>query len=269
MIQSTIDKFEKNNIVELYKDGISISKLMKIVKSSDRNISKYLKSKGLTVKNTGSLGMNKSGLKFEESIFNKIDNEEKAYWLGFIFADGYISSSDFIFELSLSEKDKSHLDKFNSFMRFKGSNIRTCLQHKKFNICKWNIRNKFLWNSLNSLGCIPRKSLILKFPKIEIFDNPDLIRHFIRGYFDGDGCVNFNHKIISILGTEDMLSNIKEKSCIKTNSKLYYKYPNSKTRILQISCKKAFEFLNFIYKDSSIFLERKYKIYEKFRRLYE
>ena len=48
--------------------------------------------------------------------------------------------------------------------------------------------NKYFWNILNSYGCTPRKSLTLKFPDRDIFKSSDLIRHFIRGYFDGDGC---------------------------------------------------------------------------------
>ncbi|MGM9535052.1 MAG: hypothetical protein ACI3VR_07355, partial [Intestinibacter sp.] len=62
--------------------------------------------------------------KFNEHIFDVIDTEEKAYWLGFIFADGYIGStplepnkkSVYNFELSLKLEDTSHLEKFKSFI---------------------------------------------------------------------------------------------------------------------------------------------------------
>lgn len=64
--------------------------------------------------------------KFNEHIFDNIDTEEKAYWLGFIFADGYISSLNAkyknVFELSLSIKDLNHIKKFNSFMEYNGEN---------------------------------------------------------------------------------------------------------------------------------------------------
>ena len=54
--------------------------------------------------------------KFNENVFDSIDTEEKAYWLGFIFADGYISLKGNSFELSLKGSDSEHLDKFNKFM---------------------------------------------------------------------------------------------------------------------------------------------------------
>jgi intein/homing endonuclease len=74
------------------------------------------------------------------------------------------------------------------------------------------ISNKYFWNTLNNLGCIPKKSLRLEFPNENIFKSKDLIRHFIRGYFDGDGC--FTRHIyyrtvtpaISILGTPNFLT---------------------------------------------------------------
>lgn len=60
------------------------------------------------------------------------------------------------------------------------------------NSCVWAASNKHLWQTLNKYGCTPNKSLTLKFPNENIFKSKDLIRHFIRGYFDGDGCISYN-----------------------------------------------------------------------------
>ena len=54
--------------------------------------------------------------KFNEHIFDIIDTEEKAYWLGFIYADGCISLKTNAFEISLKYDDINHLNKFNTFM---------------------------------------------------------------------------------------------------------------------------------------------------------
>ncbi len=77
------------------------------------------------VKRQGGIVINKQNMaKFNETVFDKIDSEEKAYWLGFIFADGTISSHPmnkkprYQFELSLALKDKGHLEKFNSIMEY-------------------------------------------------------------------------------------------------------------------------------------------------------
>jgi hypothetical protein len=269
MRQTTIEKFEKFDVINLYeKQNISLNKLSDLVKTKPETISKYLKFKGIKILNRGSLGMNKSGKKFNEFVFDKIDSEEKAYWLGFIFADGYISLKHNVFEISLSAKDKEHLEKFNSFMNYKGNNLKFRLCKKLFPVYRWNIRNLHLVKTLNSLGCKPNKSLILEFPK-KSFIKKSLIRHFIRGYFDGDGCISTTFRSINLLGTENMLENIKNYSKIKTKSKLYCKNNSKITKIFQLNSLKALEFLNFIYKDSCIYLERKYNKYLEFCRLYK
>lgn len=81
--------------------------------------------------------------------------------------------------------------------------------------CRWSVTNKHLWSTLNNLGCVPNKSLILTFPSIDIFKNKDLIRHFIRGYFDGDGCFSrtfYKDEVFpkcSFLGTYEFISMVK------------------------------------------------------------
>lgn len=64
---------------------------------------------------------------------------------------------------------------------------------KKCIRCRWEIVNKHLWEVLYNYGCTPRKSTTLQFPELSIFQSPDLIRHFIRGYFDGDGCISYTY----------------------------------------------------------------------------
>ena len=75
-----------------------------------QTLSKKLKERGVEIINR------QNTTKFNENVFDVIDSEEKAYWLGFIFADGYISSRDYGFEISLSIIDVEHLIKFNKFM---------------------------------------------------------------------------------------------------------------------------------------------------------
>lgn len=139
------------------------------------------------------------------------------------------------------------------------------LKDKTFPACRWGIVNKHLWNTLNSYGCTPKKSLILKFPDINIFKDKSLIRHFIRGYFDGDGCISYAattknkskfFPVIVIVGTKDILDNI-------------MKYSNIKGFYPTAMCGKAFEIrfsqnnsrdlIKYLYDDCTIYLERKFK----------
>ena len=212
-----------------------------------------------------------------DNIFDIINTEEKAYWLGFIFADGYINSSpldknksnDYAFELTLGIKDLKHLEKFKKFISF---DKKISLSDNR---CKIKISSKHLWKTLNSYGCTPRKSLTLRFPNENIFKNKDLIRHFIRGYFDGDGCITYQdnlHKYpeLILLGTKDFLTNISEYFNISnshiynTNKKLNNTYSLNiykKSDIIRIS--------NFLYNNSTIYLTRKYTKYLEICRLYE
>ena len=172
------------DIIPKYKQGISLSKLAKEYHTSIQTLSRKLKAKGIEIIN------HQNETKFNEHIFDVIDTEEKAYWLGFIFADGYISSRDNSFELSLKGSDIEHLHKFNKFMEHNKDNVKlgeVKNKDKTFLRCRWGIANKHLWNTLNNLGCTPRKSLTLQFPNI----SEELKIPFIRGYFDGDGCLSY------------------------------------------------------------------------------
>lgn len=177
---------------------MSLTKIAKLFNTNRDTLSKHLKKAGYTVVN------NQNKLKFNENVFDEINTEEKAYWLGFMYADGYIDSSPldpdkkstYKVELSLSEYDIEHLYKFNKFMQHEDNNVKVGkvkAKDKEYYRCRWGIANKHLWSSLNNLGCTPRKSLTLQFPNISIFSNDNLIVPFIRGYFDGDGCLTYSY----------------------------------------------------------------------------
>ena len=225
-------------------------------------------------------------LKFNENVFDCINTEEKAYWLGFIWADGYIDSSPldpdkksiYNFELSLKADDVKHLEKFNKFMEHVNNNVKisnTKCGKKIYKRCRWFITNKHLWSTLNNLGCTPQKSLTLQFPNESIFESEDLIRHFIRGYWDGDGCLswcNKEHTIpsISVLGTKDMLEGIKRHIPELSNRSLFLNDKKNKiTKVLSSEHKVAFKVIDYLYSNSTIYLQRKYEIYQIYCRLYE
>jgi len=101
-------------------------------------------------------------------------------------ADGNLNSTYNIIELSLKESDKEHLEKYLKFLEHKAINKIKYHTNKLGNSYRLTITNKHIWNTLNNLGCTPRKSLTLKFPNIK-----EHIIDFIRGYFDGDGCLTY------------------------------------------------------------------------------
>lgn len=256
------DEFLKKVSEKYLYEKTSLTQLQREFSIDRRTLSKKFKEMGINIIN------NQNILKFNENIFDEVNTEEKAYWLGFIFADGYISSSSCkyknVFEMSLCLTDIAHLHKFNKFMGHIKNNVKSDNYR-----CRWNIMNSHLWEVLNNYGCVPNKSLILKFPH-NVFKNPDLVRHFIRGYFDGDGCISYyknKHIIsprISIIGTKNFLNEIIEMSNISAKFK-HDKRHSEKTFSLEYTKENSIKMLNWLYSDCTIYLDRKYKRYNFFK----
>ena len=252
------------DILPLYNKGISLTKIAKQFNTSRHTLSKELKAKGIEIIN------HQNETKFNEHIFDVIDTEEKAYWLGFIFADGYIDSSPleenkkskYGFELSLKGSDAEHLHKFNEFMGHNKDNVKIGYVNcngKRCVRCRWYVSNKHLWNTLNSLGCTPRKSLILKFPEKRIFQDTSLIRHFIRGYFDGGYYKNIKtfSPICTFLGTKEFLQVLCSYCELLTDRTINHK---SNENVYEVSCTHniASKLLHYLYDDANIYLQIKY-----------
>lgn len=203
---------------------------------------------------------------FDNNIFEKIDSEEKAYWLGFLDADGCVHSGegDFRIELGLKAEDKNHLEKFKKFI---GKDNK--ISYRSYsNSYRYNFRDKKVHADLIQLGCIPAKSLILEFPNEEIVPN-ELLSCFIRGYFDGDGSFwNTNKSFgINILSSKNFLLGLKERYPLFSNYSIYpihYDRPDKGQRI-QISNKECVDqFLKDIYQNANIYLDRKYQKYLRY-----
>ena len=216
----------------------------------------------------------------DTTVFDNIDSEEKAYWLGFIYADGYIGSSpinpnskkvSYNFEVGLQASDVEHLKKLKNFLKFTGNIQLTDT------VCRLRITNKHLWESLNKLGCTPRKSLTLQFPDESIFKESsrysklDLIRHFIRGYWDGDGCLTFKrptYPSISVISTENFINSIQ--NYIRISGNIYNNSEeNTITKKLMYNGEKAFKVTDYLYSNCNIYLNRKYDRYLAYCRIYE
>lgn len=214
----------------------------------------------------------------DESYFDKIDTEAKAYFLGLFYADGCNNITRNTINISLISKDKHILETFQKELR---SNRPLQFVEKSKKNPNWqdhfilSINSKKLCDSLNKLGCPQAKTFKLKFPTSEIV--PDhLLRHFIRGYFDGDGCFTtyitkskHNNKIypskkycFSIVSTEDFCISLGEllKEKFGYHFSLYKRHKNrdNNCRTLIFSGKKTLSLLEWLYSDSTIYLERKY-----------
>lgn len=187
------------------------------------------------------------------SYFQNIDTEEKAYYLGYLMADGNVSiyNGQYCLKLSCRIEDREIIDGFLNAIQSKNQT----------SICTSNGR-QYLRVSLSSvqtvkdlikLGVIPRKSGFESIPNIR----QDLIRHFIRGFFDGDGTASVGkvHRrsgftapkkmcrdILTLVGINATIT-----PCNTSVDKSYFLLGKKKSRIL----------FDYLYTDCNVFLQRK------------
>ena len=248
----------QKRLVELVKEQKSGHQIANELGVNYTTVHRWLRKLGLNLPNFH------NELKFDNTVFDTIDTEEKAYWLGFMYADGYVSKNGVTVELSLKGDDREHLEKFRDFLHNKNE-VRmgkSKCEGKEFSRCRLTMTDKHFHDALIDKGCVPNKSLILTFPEMSIFNSEELVRHFVRGYVDGDGCVYFGqgYATFNIVGTKEFLDSIIQ---LYPNINFYIRHkdkrhPNSNTYFIVVGGKGAAKFGDILYKDATIYLQRKY-----------
>jgi hypothetical protein len=205
----------------------------------------------------------------DESFFEKIDSEEKAYWLGFFSGDGAITDKNRI-RITLNIKDGEHLKKFREVVKWTGKDY----YHRDTNAVEVNFRSLKMVRGLKQYYITSRKTFTVKFPYLPT----SFERHFIRGVFDADGCIsrairltqkNSGHRYLSyggefgIEGNREFVSAIQSRLIelgLPCNS---INYPGKTINRLRYGginqLKKIYQYL---YENATIFLERKKKVFE-------
>lgn len=250
-----------------YIEKLSGVQMAKIAGISKTQLYFWMKRNGIAYDRQIS---NDSKKKYTENIyhFDTIDSEEKAYWLGFLMADGCIRK--YILQLSLGRIDRDHLQKFLNALH-SDRNIYDYEQvfaegGKIHQMSRIRVNSVHIIRKLRSYGFEEQKSMKEALPDLR----PDLTRHFIRGYFDGDGC--FTHGIrkrggeycsAKILGGKDFLKKI-AKIINRNNISLNFRQKKDDLYEVSMSHNQAVEFLNYIYQDATIYLERKFKKFQNY-----
>lgn len=249
----------EQKIIKAYLDGMSGIKIAKIFKIDTMIVFAVL-NKNNVLRDKHKM----NGSLVDDFFFNKIDTEEKAYWLGFLMADGYVSGNKV--GLALSDSDFSHLEKYKKAIN-SNAKISTYQSsgYSNSKYCRILIFSSKMSEDLIRHGCVEHKSLILKFPN---FEDENLIRHFVRGYFDGDGSLIVTDKTfgIKICGTFEFLNTLIDylNKNIKNYAFNYTVYQSKKMKgknnyYLSFGGKyKVYNIAKWLYENSTIFLERKY-----------
>jgi hypothetical protein len=118
-----------------------------------------------------------------ESYFSKIDNTEKAYWLGMMYADGSVfEKNGELSQIFLGLKDREHVVEFRDAL---DADYRVRSRDDGGN--ELTVTSRKMANDLSELGCGNEKTFSDTLPD---FDREELRAAFVRGLYDGDGNLN-------------------------------------------------------------------------------
>ena len=231
-------------IIKLRESGKGVTEIGKILGLDRTAVSRNLKQRGYDT----------SRNPLYKNIFETIDTEEKAYWLGFLYADGYVSKYNQI-EVALSLEDEEHLYKLKKFVNT-NTNVLKDEHRARLLFCSQQMAN-----DLAKLGCINNKSLVLTFPTKEQVPD-ELLRHFLRGYVDGDGCLCCTEKTqqFSITSTKEFFDGMLKRTGWDENKCNYY--PSGKAITWRSHKDVMPQYLKYLYDDAKIYLNRKYEKYK-------
>lgn len=208
----------------------------------------------------------------EESYFAEIDTPDRAYFLGFIYADGYLNEKRKFFRIKINARDINILELFAKILYGPNKEIPVWKEAGR-EVCAISIANPTMVKDLLQWGVHQKKSLTIKFPQ---YLPKDMIRHFIRGFFDGDGSASIVKKgklgnIIRVSfcsGSKDFIESLRghliligfNPNKILQNGNCYSFGMGRK--------KEMIEFRDYLYSqvDKGLYLERKY---QKFQNLDE
>ena len=228
------------------------------------------------------------------NFFDKIDDPKKAYWLGFIWSDGYVAKrerlssygktrTEYNLKLSVQESDAVHIQKFlndiesNYSVKFyETSGFKTSQREARAFVTNLHM-GALLYEGY---GIIPNRHDV---SKVLASIPESLYRYFILGVFDADGSFSeysgeYGDKMRVTFGGSAELLNFIESVLVKEgiaqaqNRKLLIRHEGKDGTWRSIAFSgipQASKILNWLYGDSEIHLDRKYEKYLRLKFLRE
>ena len=258
------------SLIEIdYAKAIPVGEIANKYSISTASIYKHLHKKGITrtIEKTFELRLGK-----EHHYFDEIDKEDKAYWLGFIVADGSVSKRSVT--ISLSEVDGCHLRKIGSIFNVRlREHTRIRSNNKSSAMVTMAFNSTYMCRVLLDYGLILNKRYSIKLGNVFDCISKSYMRHFIRGLWDGDGSIllykSYNKlyqkyyykRSVSISGNIDLLKRTSYEISKELGIKKHRVYPQKQSKnagILAYQSKEnILKLLNWLYGDSTVYLERK------------
>jgi intein-encoded DNA endonuclease-like protein len=247
-----------DEIKKLYSDeNLSTVKIAEMMEVHPTTINQRLKKAGVEIRSREDCAKK---YKLNESYFDQIDSEEKAYWLGFLFADGYVKSNMRDVGLALKIDDSNHLEKLKLQLEYDGP-VRSYEGNTTFGPYKYarlELASRSLAASLIAHGCTPRKTHNLEEP-IGLPD--ELFRHFCRGVVDGDGYIGVysNYSTVEIVGDKKLLDWMKLVSPVNIDEPR----PHKSIWRIRTKANQSIEYIEWMYSNARVSLDRKADLAKK------
>ncbi len=264
---------QQEEIVKMYKEGMSLRAIAGKSTISYGTVHRLLQQKGVELRpRIEAVNKTLTRYKHDETFFDVIDTEEKAYWIGFIMADGHIEHPDntdlYVLHLGLKLSDRGHITKLKA-------SLKSSHQTYSYKLASLRLHSKGLCKALIRHGVVPRKSYEELVPP----QMPDeLLRHFWRGYFDGDGSLyianNGKRKdgsvrkqwCLNLLGSRSLLESFIDWTwshrVLVRRPTLHPTNPNCKT--LEVKPRRKTEVIGItraMYEGAAVYLDRKMEKY--------
>lgn len=213
-----MEQFLKDKIINMYNNGFLIREISRQTSISKYRIGKLFRNNNIITKR----GQNRKR-KIDETTFETIDTDNKAYLLGLICSDGSIDNDGYGFQIcskdiEILEYAKSILNSDHSICKVSSYDTRTKKVYTRYNV---HFCSKKMVNDLKKMGLTNNKSFDCVMPE---FDNI-YFWSFLRGLFDGDGTVNgYDGRYkISFICTENIFSKI---CCVFTENNINITKPS-------------------------------------------
>lgn len=268
-LRDDLDEQEYCKKLYLSGEGWTQKKLAELYGVSYSSMQKFIQSKKWSKKKNLDNPTNKRKFSLNDNFFSQ-ESPVMAYWLGFIAADGYCRSSTNEVGIGLARADREHLEKFKKDIEAQ-SPIKDYTNNLGYENSKIAITSKKIREDLCKYGIIPQKTFTLQFPTNL---NKKYWVDFIRGYFDGDGCISylknqhalrwqicgvikdFLQQIIDFLYEEYDVPKVKVLQQTRNRNHTYYYF--------QYSTKATERIFDILYYDDSCRrLDRKYNKFKK------